>query len=81
MYGNTKDFEKEEQSGKNYALCNQNNIHSNQDSIVLEQKETQRLMKWPKSAKILHEAFEFLGGFTFLITPGPLERLREPTKS
>ena len=58
-----------EQSGRNYAVCNQNSINSNQDSMVLEQKQTHRLMKWPKSAKILHKAFKFLGGFTFLITP------------
>ena len=48
-------FEKE-QSGRNYAVCNQNNINSNQDSMVWEQKQTHRLMKWPKSAKILHKA-------------------------
>ena len=35
----------------------------------------------PKSPKILHEPFKFLGGFTFLIIPGLLVRLREPTKS
>ena len=35
----------------------------------------------PKSPKILHEPFKFLGGFTFLIIPGFLVRLREPTKS
>ena len=37
-------FEKE-QSGRNYALCNQNNVNSNQDSTVFKQKQTQRLMK------------------------------------
>ena len=37
-------FEKE-QSGRNYAVCNQNNINSNQDSMVWEQKQTHRLMK------------------------------------
>ena len=35
----------------------------------------------PKSPKILHEPFKFLGGFTFLIIPGLLIRLREPTES
>ena len=27
-------FEKEEKSGRNYALCNRNNINSNQDRMV-----------------------------------------------
>ena len=34
----------------------------------------------PKLPKIFHEPFKFLGGFTFLITPSPPVRLREPTK-
>ena len=33
----------------------------------------------PKSPKILHERFKFLGGFTFLIIPSLLVRLRELT--
>jgi len=44
-------FEKE-QSGRNYALCNQNNVNSNQDSTVFKQKQTQRLMKWIEAPEI-----------------------------
>ena len=45
-------FEKEEQSGRDYALCNQNNVTSNQDSMLLEQNQTHRLRKWIEAPEI-----------------------------
>ena len=42
---NQNNFEKKEQSERNYTLCNPNNVNSNQDSMVFEQKQTHRLMK------------------------------------
>ena len=45
IWRSQNNFEKEEQSRRNYTLYNPNNVNSNQDSRVFEQKQTHRLMK------------------------------------